>query len=107
MKLDTRECANPECTNFFEPLVHNAIYCGDDCRKLITNQKVLDKYYEKKEQKEIIRSQKRICERDGCGTVLSIYNDEAICEGHKTERLIERLGEWGWDMDKLEEEWSY
>ena len=107
MKIITRQCANPECNNIFEPLVHNAIYCGDACRKLITNQKVLDKYYEKKEQKANMLSQKRVCAHTGCDTVLSIYNDETICESHKTARLIDRLSGWGWDLDSLNEEWSF
>jgi ribosomal protein S27AE len=104
---DTRQCANPECTKPFVPHVHNAIYCSDDCRKLITNQKVLNKYYEKKEEKERIRTEKRVCSIGGCGTILSIYNDESICEAHKTARLIDRLDGWGWDKDQLEEDWSF
>lgn len=107
MTENIRFCANPECGSGFKPAAHNAIYCSDECRKLITNQNVLNKYYENKEQKERIRTEKRICGNDGCSTILSIYNDEAICEAHKTERLIKRLADWGWDEDDLREDWSF
>jgi hypothetical protein len=36
-----------------------------------------------------------------------MYNDENICEACKTNRLIDRLASWGWDKDKLIEDWSF
>lgn len=104
MSLPPKTCANAECQEIFEPQVHNAIYCSVECRKIVTNKNVLDRYYEKKE----IRSNKnRVCKNKGCSTILSIYNDEDICEPCKTERLIKRLSSWGWDEEALREDWSY
>lgn len=104
MELPQRLCANEDCENVFEPQVHNAIYCSVECRKVVTNKNVLDKYYEKKERKS---NKKRICKNKNCKTILSIYNEEDICEPCKTERLINRLSSWGWDEEKLREDWSY
>ena len=104
MNLQSKICANPECHSLFEPQVHNAIYCSTDCRKVITNKNVLDRYYEKKERRA---NKKRVCSNTDCNTILSMYNDENICEACKTNRLIDRLASWGWDKDKLIEDWSF
>lgn len=104
MDLEPKICANPDCGASFEPQVHNAIYCSVECRKVITNKNVLDRYYEKKERRS---SKKRVCKNKDCSTILSRYNDENICEPCKTKRLINRLVSWGWDRDKLEEDWSF
>jgi hypothetical protein len=104
MDLQPRSCANQECQMLFEPQVHNAIYCSVDCRKVVTNKNVLERYYEKKERRS---DKKRVCKTQGCGTILSMYNDESICEPCKTERLINRLSSWGWDEDQLREDWSF
>lgn len=104
MELPERLCANETCNEAFSPQVHNAIYCSVECRKIVTNKNVLDKYYEKKERK---LSKKRVCKNKNCKTILSSYNEEDICEPCKTERLITRLSSWGWDEEKLREDWSY
>lgn len=104
MNLELKICANEECGEIFEPQVHNAIYCSVDCRKIATNKNVLNRYYEKKERRS---SKQRVCKNKHCSTVLSRYNDEDICELCKTNRLIDRLVSWGWDRDKLEEDWSF
>jgi len=104
MELPGRFCANGDCDEAFEPQVHNAIYCSVECRKIVTNKNVLDRYYEKKERRA---NKKRVCSNEGCATILSMYNDEEICETCKTERLILRLAGYGWDEAKLREEWSY
>jgi hypothetical protein len=104
MELEPRICANMDCERLFEPQVHNAIYCSVECRKVITNKNVLDRYYENKERRS---NKKRICNNPDCNTILSTYNSENICEACKTERLIRRLSSWGWDEDKLREDWSY
>lgn len=104
--MELRECANPECDEFFEPRVHNAIYCGDECRRIETNRKVLEKYYENKDRIESNKKNERRCRNEDCTTILSRYNEESICEPCKTERLINRLSSWGWDEDRLRDEWS-
>lgn len=103
-KLLPKICANDECGNLFTPKVHNAIYCSAECRKIVTNQNVLDRYYEKKELRS---NKKRVCKMPDCKTILSIYNKEVICEPHQTENLIQRMIGWGYDEDELREDWSY
>jgi len=88
-----KQCDNSNCGKKFMPKVYNAIYCSAECRKIITNQKVLQRYYDKKER---LRS-RRICKTDDCNTVLSRYNTEDICEQCKRERFIMRLVGWGWN----------
>ena len=96
-KLDFKNYANPDCLQSFMPKVYNAIYCGSTCRKIITNQKVLQRYYDKKAR----RNSRRVCDTLDCNTVLSRYNDEDICEQCKRERFIMRLVGWGWNEAEL------
>ncbi len=102
--MELKTCANEECKKSFSPNVHNAIYCSAECRRVETNKKVLEKYYEKKEKKA---AKKRICINRGCKTILSSYNPEDICEPCQTERLIQRLIGWGWEETDLRKSWSY
>jgi len=97
----SRICANSACKAEFMPKVYNAIYCGAECRKIITNQKVLQRYYDKKAR----LTSRRVCKTDACGRVLSRYNAEDICESCKRERFIKRLIGWGWDEKKLRSEY--
>ena len=99
----SRDCANEECSIAFIPKVHNGKYCSAECRKLVTNKKVLENYYRRKKN----RTTKRTCKTEGCKTILSRYNDENICEACKVERLKKRLVSWGWSRTKLDEDWSY
>ena len=69
-------CDNKDCTNSkeFTPKTHNQKYCSDDCCRIATNKKIMEKYYEKK----AIRSgQKRLCK--SCNSRLSRYNTLDIC----------------------------
>ncbi|MEY4332160.1 MAG: hypothetical protein RLZZ196_898 [Bacteroidota bacterium] len=67
-------CANKECAKNFEPKTHNQKYCSDDCCRVATNKRIMEKYYEKK----AIRSGAiRVCKV--CKTQLSRYNDTNIC----------------------------
>lgn len=97
---EQRVCKNEECNKEFVAKVYNTIYCSPECRKVVTNKKLLENYYRKKENK----NKKRVCKTKDCLTVLSKYNKEDICEQCKTERYIKRLVGWGWDEDKLREE---
>ena len=73
---EERICQNSDCGKQFIAKVYNTIYCSPDCRKVVTNKKLLDNYYRKKENK----TKKRVCKAKDCKTVLSKYNDEEICE---------------------------
>lgn len=69
-------CANKDCTNEkeFTPKTHNQKYCSDDCCRIATNKKIMEKYYEKK----AIRSgKKRLCK--SCNSSLSRYNTLSVC----------------------------
>ena len=69
-------CANKECVGEkeFSPKTHNQKYCSDECCRIATNKKIMEKYYEKK----AIRSgQKRHCNK--CNSSLSRYNTSSIC----------------------------
>jgi len=41
-------CANKECAKDFEPKTHNQKYCTDECCRIATNRRIMEKYYEKK-----------------------------------------------------------
>jgi hypothetical protein len=98
-------CVNEDCEDLFEPKVHNAIYCSEECRRVVTNKKVLSKYYEKKATKN---NKNRVCKTEGCDTILSRYNiDDDVCGPCGVVRLKDRLEGWGWDRQKLDEEWAY
>lgn len=97
---EIRICSNEECKQEFLAKVYNTIYCSTECRKVVTNKKLLDNYYRKKENK----TKKRVCQTDRCSTILSSYNEEDICEQCKSERYIQRLVSWGWDEKKLRKE---
>ena len=67
-------CANKECAKDFEPKTHNQKYCTDECCRVATNRRIMEKYYEKK----AIRSgAKRECKV--CKSRLSRYNQSKIC----------------------------
>ena len=100
MEYENRQCV--ECSIIFKPIAHNGIYCSADCRKVATNKKVLQKYYDNKARRSGEVSKK--CKYRGCKTILSRYNKEDICEAHKIERFIKRLKKWGWDEEMLRRE---
>jgi hypothetical protein len=100
IKKQVRICKNSKCKKKFIAKVYNSIYCSAECRRIITNQKLLKNYYDKKNNK----NKKRICKTKNCTTILSRYNKENICEKCKQNRYIERLVSWGWDEAQLREE---
>ncbi len=67
-------CANKQCAKDFNAKTHNQKYCCDECCRVATNKKIMDKYYEKK----AIRSgAKRECKL--CKARLSRYNQSNVC----------------------------
>jgi len=77
------------CLEYFDPKVSYQIYCGADCRELATKEKIK----ERSRMATIKRRQKkkRVC-ANGCGTVLSIYNDEKVCSLCKVHnRMVESV----------------
>ncbi len=68
------KCANKECNIDFTPKTHNQKYHNDECCRLATNRRIMEKYYEKK---AIRGGAVRHCKK--CKTLLSRYNQIDIC----------------------------
>lgn len=68
------KCFNTECKKEFEPKTHNQKYCSDDCCRIATNKKIMEKYYEKK---SIRQGKHRECKI--CKSKLSRYNQSNLC----------------------------
>lgn len=68
-------CGNKECAKEFEPKTHNQKYCGDECCRIATNRRIMEKYYEKKAIRNgtVVRTCKK------CSTRLSVYHTEDVC----------------------------
>lgn len=67
-------CANKECAQNFEAKTHNQKYCSDECCRVATNRRIMEKYYEKK---AIRGGASRSCKK--CNLILSRYNQSDIC----------------------------
>ena len=66
------------CDKHFKPTVSYQIYCSIECRNSATKEKIAKRH-------KVLRRKKRK-ERDrfcsgGCGTKLSLYNDDTMCNG--------------------------
>lgn len=61
------------CDNSFTSNISYQIYCSAECRNEATRQKIIDRYQEKKRANRKPRKCKM------CGTILSMYNDNALC----------------------------
>jgi hypothetical protein len=68
------KCLNSECEKHFEAKTHNQKYCSDECCRVATNKRIMEKYYEKK---AIKNGAPRKCK--GCPGFLSRYNSEPYC----------------------------
>lgn len=86
-------CAREDCQKEFSAKTHNQKYCSDECCRIATNKRIMEKYYEKK----AIRSgSARYCSK--CKNKLSKYNYTAVChtceakdKSDKKKKLLEML----------------
>jgi len=80
-------CANKDCPNGgeFTPKTHNQKYCNEQCCRIATNKKIMEKYYEKK---AIKNGAHRVCKF--CKTKLSRYNENNFCS--TCEKNIDNQG---------------
>lgn len=88
---DQAVCAYKECGIVFVKTTHNQKYHDEECCRLATNARIMEKYYEKKERRG---GAKRICATPGCTTQLSRYNASKICakcEADKEEKANKDL----------------
>lgn len=92
-------CNNKECAKNFEPKTHNQKYCCDECCRVATNRRIMEKYYEKK---AIRNGALRVCKK--CTSQLSRYNQSSLCatceKNIKTKELnkknlLDKLNEIG------------
>ena len=63
-----------ECKKDFNSKTHNQKYCSDECCRVSTNKRIMEKYYEKK---AIRNGKPRKCKT--CQSNLSRYNIDANC----------------------------
>lgn len=64
------------CSKEFQPRVTYQIYCSKECRDLATKEKI-NARYQINRRKEKSKKTKRCS--GGCGTVISIYNNNGFC----------------------------
>jgi len=88
-------CSNKECKKEFDPKTHNQKYCTDECCRIATNRRIMEKYYEKK---AIRQGAARGCKK--CGHQLSRYNETSLCAScqkkidiTKRSSILDRLNE--------------
>lgn len=79
MNMERRVCAWKECDIEFAPVTSNQIYHDEECQRLATNARIMERYYERKARRKGAR---RVCAYDGCSTILSRYNDSRTCGMH-------------------------
>lgn len=68
------DCAREECGKEFVKQTHNMKYCSNECCRIETNRKIMEKYHERA---AIRRGKKRVCKT--CDKPLSRYNDNDTC----------------------------
>jgi len=78
-------CANTECAKEFESKTHNQKYCSDECCRVATNRRIMEKYYEKK---AIRNGASRACRK--CKVQLSRYNQGDLCSKCEKNNAIKR-----------------
>ena len=79
-----------ECKNDFEFKTHNQKYCSQQCCRVATNKRIMEKYYAKKAR---LSGAVRLCK---CGSRLSMYSPDPICtlcyEASKKEKTVIAMG---------------
>lgn len=68
-------CANEGCEVEFQPKTHNMKYCSAECCRVATNRRIMQKYYDRRDQKA---GKARFCKKCRV-TRLSRYNDSQVC----------------------------
>jgi len=84
-KKEEKVCARKGCDETFVSKKHNQKYHNDECCRLATNQKIMEKYYEKRAQR---RGETRMCKTCKV-TKLSRYNDDQVCSSCKSKSVLD------------------
>lgn len=82
------KCARLECSAAFSKTTHNQKYCTNECCRIETNRKIMEKYHERA---AIKKGKKRSCR--SCGSSLSRYNEGKECGSCETRKRSENVGE--------------
>lgn len=77
------KCANSGCLKDFTAKTHNQKYCSDECCRIATNKRIMDKYYERK---AIRKGAPRPCVK--CKAQLSRYNRSNLCSACDKKNII-------------------
>ena len=75
MSEKTFICAREECQESFSKKTHNQKYHNDECCRLATNSRIMERYYERRAQRN---GSSRLC-RSCKKTKLSRYNSSEVC----------------------------
>lgn len=78
-------CENKGCEIKFSKKTHNQRYHDDECCRLATNAKIMEKYYQRRAQRLGIA---RFC--TACDTKLSRYNSADKCNACTLENEVTR-----------------
>lgn len=91
-------CARSDCDRFIvEKTSWNQKFCSSECTRIETNRRIMQKYYDKKDQ---LSGKKRLCE--SCNqTVLSRYNDTKICSSCEQKEEKDRNAEFKKMMQEM------
>lgn len=82
---ETITCENKGCDVVFTKKTHNQRYHDDECCRLATNSKIMEKYYQRRAQKLGLARSCKVCEK-----ALSRYNPDSICNSCSLNRELER-----------------
>ena len=69
------QCDRHGCEEIFVKKTHNQRYHNDECCRIATNAKILEKYYERRDIKNGVERTCKTCKV----TKLSRYNDSQVC----------------------------
>lgn len=82
MRNEEAVCDREGCEISYIKKTHNQRYCSDECCRLATNKRIMEKYYAKRDQR---LGKTRFC--TVCGvTKLSRYNDGMVCASCSTRK---------------------
>ena len=84
MSEDEFVCARNGCNAIGVRKTHNQKYCTDECCRLATNTRIMEKYYERQDQRNGKTRFCKVC----LTTKLSRYNDGQVCSSCKTKREV-------------------
>lgn len=64
------------CSDNFDTQISYQIYCSSECRDFATKEKITQRYLQVRRARR--HGKDRRCQ--SCNTILSVYNDETICQ---------------------------